>query len=196
MRILSFVDLHNSITAFKTVESRIKKHNADIVCCCGDFTVFEQHIEQMMEKINTLPVPVILIHGNHEDEHVVGKLAERHKNITFIHKMNVVIDGVRFIGWGGGGFSVADKEFERWAKNLKLDDTPIVFLTHAPPYGCKLDYLHDDHYGCQSYMDFVKANPQIKLALSGHFHENFGVIDKVNKTALANPGPDGTVYEI
>jgi len=39
------------------------------------------------------------------------------------------------------------------------------------------------------------ANP-IRLALSGHLHENFGAKGRLGKTILLNPGPYGTMIEV
>jgi len=196
MKILAFADMHNSITAYKSVQSKVSKHNPDIIICAGDFTVFEEHIESMISKIDALGKQVLLINGNHEEERVTAKLCSSAKNITFMHKKDVVIDGVRFIGFGGGGFSPREPEFENFAKKLKLDNTPIVLITHAPPYSTKIDYLHEDHYGNISYADFIKSNNNVVLALSGHFHENFGGMDKLNRAVVANPGPAGIIFEV
>ena len=34
------------------------------------------------------------------------------------------------------------------------------------------------------------------LALSGHFHETFGVDDKIGKSLLLNPGDEGIIIEV
>lgn len=195
MKILAFADMHNSITAYKTAEARVKKHNPDVICCAGDFTIFEQYMEEMIRKLDKLGKPVMLIHGNHEEESVTRKLCENSENLKFVHGKIIEYKGVQFLGWGGGGFQSRDKEFEKWAKKAKLSDAPAVFITHAPPYGTALDLLGDEHCGNKSFSEFIKNHPQIKLAVSGHFHENFETLDKQGSTVFSNPGPAGQIYE-
>ena len=48
MRILAFTDVHADIRLMRHVAAFVKKANPDVVVCCGDITVFEQHIVPVM----------------------------------------------------------------------------------------------------------------------------------------------------
>lgn len=204
MRILAFTDLHAGITAYKKLLLKVKKFNPDLLICTGDFTIFEQNIEPVLGKIAELGKPVLLIHGNHESDAIVAKIAKRHPNIAFIHNKFHKIGEYTFIGHGGGGFYgqgdnlEGDEEFEELIRqNKRKLKGKLVLLTHAPPARTKLDYIDwiGDHVGCTSYTDFInKYNPL--LALSGHLHENFCVKEKYGKTVLLNPGPEGMIIEL
>ncbi len=203
MKLLAFTDLHASVTSYKHVLAKAKKMKPDIIVCCGDFTVFEQNIEPVLDKINDLHAPVLLIHGNHEQDIIVAKLVKRYKNITFLHRKITKLGEYTFVGHGGGGFYgqgklAGDKDFDKFIRDNKKHLTgKIILLTHAPPAHTKLDYLDwmDEHVGCTSYTEFIKKyNPA--LALSGHIHETFGVTQKFGKTVLCNPGPEGIFIEL
>lgn len=198
MKIFAFTDLHASITDFKRIEAKIKKRKPDAIICCGDFTIFEQNIEQVLKKIDAFELPVYLIHGNHEMDAIVKKLCTKTKNIQFVHNKTFKIGDFTAVAHGGGGFygkgkNAGDKEFEEFIqKNKDKIMGQTILITHAPPANSALDYIPwmDDHVGCKSYTDFIKEYKPV-LALSGHIHETFGIVQKLGKTILCNPGPSG-----
>ena len=192
MNIVACTDIHENITVLTSVRKLAEK--ADIVVCCGDFTIGERNIQAMLSKFEKFPVPVLLIHGNHEAEEDVRLLCKKLKNVIFIHKTIVRFQEVTFVGWGGGGFSRRDREFERWWQSQDID-LPVVLVTHAPAFGTKLDALHKGHVGCTSFTEFI-AEVQPTLALSGHIEENNGKSDVLGLTKVSNPGPKGKMYKI
>lgn len=192
MKILAFTDTHGNREAEKIIEKKAKK--ADIIVCCGDFTVFGGNVQQKLRWMNRLGKKVIFVHGNHENN-VDFTLVKDLENVEYIHKSTYDAGEVVFIGYGGDGFSSKDPEFDRFAKSLILpDDRKLIFISHQPPYKTKLDYIWD-HHGNKSYRKFLdKVQPV--LALSGHLHENEGKIDKIKKTYVANPGPNGKFISV
>jgi Icc-related predicted phosphoesterase len=94
---------------------------------------------------------------------------------------------------------MVDKEFEKTArkfeKRLKPNDKKYVLMTHAPPYGTKLDALLDGHCGNKSIRGFIQRTKP-DYAFSGHIHENEGKRDRLGKTRLINPGPFGMVVSV
>ena len=198
MKILAFVDMHGSLTAFEKIKSKAEK--ADIIVCCGDFTIFEQGLEHFLNVFNKLNKPFLLIHGNHEEDQVLAHLSKQYSNIHFIHNNHFVKDDVLFLAWGGGGFSMHDTDFEKQIKKFKglIDknkDKAVVFISHAPPYKTKLDYIVGNHNGNKSFRKFIEEN-RISLSLCGHFHENKDKIDKIGKTTIINPGPNGALINL
>lgn len=198
MMILAFVDMHGSLNALEKIKEKSKK--ADIIICCGDLTVFEQGLEHFLSAFDKLNKPFLIVHGNHEDDTLLGHLCKNYKNIHFIHNDHFIKDDLLFFGWGGGGFSVVDRDFERESKKFKElinkhKDKAAVFLSHAPPYKTKLDYICGSHNGNKSIRHFIERN-RISLVLSGHFHENKNTIDKIGKTTIINPGPHGALIKI
>lgn len=201
MRILAFTDLHGSKGALKKLRSAVKRKKPDLMVCCGDLSIFEMNLDTLIQKVDKLNVPVLMVHGNHEDQETMSALCEATKNITFIHGRAHAIDSFLFLGYGGDGFSIIDKEFARLAKTFRKElkrhkDKASILITHAPPYGTKLDELLDEqHCGNRSIRSFI-SRTQPQLALCGHIHENFGREDKIQRTRILNPGPYGKIVRV
>ena len=199
MKLLAFTDLHLSLTNFAKIEKLAKKEKPDFVICCGDISIFEDNLDFIIKKLASLKFRILAINGNHEDEAVMSRLCSKYPNVNFIHRKSYVYGNYQFFGYGGDGFSHVDEDFEQLAKAFKRfakKDTKKILVTHAPPYGTKLDILYDDehhgNYSIRKFIDDMKPN----LALCGHFHENFRVKQKLGHTVIVNPGPAGTIVRV
>ena len=172
-----------------------------MLVCAGDISIFEHGIVRLMNRLDKLNRKILIIHGNHEDSSTFIKYSKLFKNIIFIHKNYLIKNNSLFLGYGGGGFSMADRQFEKTAQNKfkkiinKNKDKKIILITHAPPYKTKLDKLVGGHAGNKSIRHFVEKN-KIDLLICGHLHENFGKEDKIKRTKVINPGPFGKIVEI
>lgn len=198
MKIMAFVDLHGSLSILKKIGSIARTEKVDFLVCAGDITIFGDSMKQMVAKLDEIDIPSVMIHGNHEDEDALRRLCEKTKNVKFIHKKTVEFGDFVFMGYGGGGFSVVDKEFEQWSKEAMgkiAEGKKIILVTHAPPYGTKLDMILDQPAGNKSIRNFIKL-VQPKIAISGHLHENSGTKDKIDATKLVNPGPWGMILTV
>ena len=198
MKLLAFVDLHGSLKALEKIKNQSKK--ADLIVCAGDISIFENNLDYLLFQLNKLNKPVLIIPGNHEDNIDLNKLTNQLNNITNIHKKAFTKDNCLFLGYGGSGFSMVDKEFIKASKKLEKDikkhqNKKIILITHAPPYKTKLDRIGSEACGNKSIKNFItKIKPD--LVISGHLHENVGKEDKINKTRLVNPGPFGKIIII
>jgi len=201
MRILAFTDIHGSLPALKRIEQKVKANKPDLLVCAGDISIFEHGIVKIFRQLNKISKQVIIVHGNHESIGTFIKFSKIFKNIVFIHKRGLTIDNVLFLGYGGGGFSVMDKDFEkiaqeRFKKIIKSSqDKKIILVTHAPPYKTMLDKLVGGHCGNKSIRNFIEKS-KIDLVICGHLHENFGKEDKIKNTKVINPGPFGKVIKL
>lgn len=208
MKILAFVDIHGSMKALKRVEEKAK--DADLLVCAGDMSMFEQGLDVLLGRLNKIGKTVLMINGNHETPEVLEKECERFDKIIFIHKKTYKKGKVMFIGFGGGGFSLTDEEFEKFGdriikkikkskkdkkkKSKKEKGLKMVLVTHSPPYGTKLDFLKE-YSGNKSVRSFVERTKP-KLVICGHFHEHRGEFDYIGKTEIINPGPYGRIIKI
>ena len=200
MKLLAFTDLHLSSLAFKKIKEKIGKYNPDLLVCAGDITIFENNIGFILNKLDRLGKKILLIHGNHETDSVLKALCRRSRNITFIHKSYYKTNTHLFLGYGGSGFALIEPSFyrigEAFAKIIKENkNKKIIFVTHAPPYGTKLDLIVTSHCGNKTLRNFIFRN-KVDLHICGHLHENFGKEDKLKKTRIINPGPYGKVIMI
>ena len=194
MKLLAFVDTHNSLKSLKEIKKKSKQ--ADMIVCAGDLTIFENGLTYMLAELNRLKKPVLIIDGNHESVNDMKKACSLFKNINFIHNKVYKKDGFVFFGYGGGGFSMVNKDFERSAKNHEKElKEKIILITHAPPYGTNIDKIHGQYAGSRSITKFIKKFRPI-LAISGHLHENAGKKGAIGKTKIINPGPFGVIVKI
>ena len=197
MKILVFVDLHGNKSSLKHLINRSKKKDVALVVCAGDFTIFGEQQDLLLAKLDKIGKPVLMVHGNHEDEDSLKKSCKATKHCKFIHNSTYKHDHYLFIGWGGGGFSYVDRELQKNFKRLKnfaKKEKKIVFVTHAPPYNTKIDNIHNEHAGNKTIRKFIEAVKPI-LSISGHLHECTGK-DKIGKTEVINPGYKGKVLVI
>lgn len=196
MKILAYSDLHGNKSALRSLKKKAKE--ADLIIDAGDMTIFEHEIKDIINEIDSFKKPVVMVHGNHESSTFLKGLCEKKKNIKFIHKKVEIIDGIAFIGYGGGGFAYSDMIFDKFSKTVmnKIKTvSKVVLVLHGPPYGTKLDEIWDEHAGNKSYTKFIKkAKPD--LVICGHLHENSGVVDHIGKSRIINPGPSGKIIRI
>jgi putative phosphoesterase len=201
MKILAFTDIHDSFSALRRIEQKVKTQKPDLLVCAGDISLFEHGIVGIVRRLNKLNKKIIMVHGNHEDDSTFVRLSKLFKNIIFVHKKYFIEDNLLFLGYGGGGFSANDEKFEKIAKSKfkriikNNQNKKIILVTHAPPYKTRLDKLVGSHCGNKSIRHFVEKN-NVDLLVCGHLHENFGKEDKIKKTKLINPGPFGKIVYI
>lgn len=198
MRILFFTDTHGSEKAFKQIKE--KSEIVDLLVCCGDITIFGNDQLRILKKYAKLGKELIIIHGNHESITNLKKDCEKFGNIHFLHGKTYEKNGLIIFAWGGGGFSMVDKEFDKKAKEWKdkLEDKKYkkrILITHAPPYDTKIDKIMEESCGSKSIYNFIKKN-KIDYAFAGHLHENFDKEDKIGNCIVMNPGPYGVIIEI
>lgn len=200
MKILAFVDLHGSLKALKRLQKLVEKQKPDVIVCAGDITIFEQNLDYLLHRISRFKKPALIIHGNHEEEAVLKKSCSLFENVFYLHGKSYEQDGVLFIGWGGGGFSLIDKKFEKKTKEFKKKMEKfdkVILVTHAPPYRTRLDRIIDESCGNKSIRKFIAENTKkIKLGITGHLHENAGKEDHVRGTRVVNPGPFGKIVNV
>ena len=80
--------------------------------------------------------------------------------------------------------------------NMISKNKKNVLVFHQPPFGTKLDKISEvGHVGNKSMTKIIKSIKPI-LSVSGHIHETFNITDKIGKTILINPGPEGRIISI
>jgi Icc-related predicted phosphoesterase len=197
VKLLAFTDTHASDAHLARIMDIAQRERPQVIACVGDFTVFGRNMARLLAKINALPAPIVLIHGNHEDEESLIDLLPRFPNVHFAHGRVVSVAGLSFFGWGGGGFRSREPELEAAEREQASHFSPaMIVLCHQPPLKTALDAVEDDwHVGSQSLRELiVRRRPM--LALSGHIHECFHARDTLAGCTLINPGPDGELIEI
>ena len=198
MKLLAFTDIHGSIRAIKKVADKAKKEKPSLMVCAGDVSMFEHGLDYLMHKINESGIPTLIVHGNHETETRLKKACSLFKNTIYLHNNSFEKNGCLFIGYGGGGFSIVDKKFEKVMRkfNDKIKRAKkVILIVHQPPYKTKLDRVMEMHCGNKSFSKFIKEKKP-DLVICGHLHENEGKEDKIGKTRIVNPGPYGKILMV
>lgn len=195
MKLLAFVDLHGSLKGLRIIQKKAKE--ADVLVCAGDLSIFSAELDILMAELDKVEKKIIMVHGNHEFGEEMGALCKIFKNFEFIHKKVYNFKDYVFVGWGGGGFSLTDKGFEKFTKRIKekIKGKKVILVTHAPPYGTKTDYTYKEHHGNKSIRKFIDTI-QPKLVVCGHLHETAGKKDKIGKSIVINPGLEGVILEV
>ncbi len=194
MKILAFVDMHGNLSSLIKLKKKAKK--ADLIICAGDVSLFEADLEYLLLELNKMGKPILMLHGNHEMQSTLKNMCKPLENITFFHKKIKRIDKITFIGYGGGGFSLTEPDFSKFiSKNKEKIKGRIVLAVHAPIYNTKIDKIYGEHYGNKTFRDFIEKK-QPELVICGHFHETAGITDKIKRSLIINPGPDGKIIEI
>ena len=198
MKILAFVDMHGSLKALNKIKEQAKK--ADIIICAGDISIFSNDLDKLLYELDRLNKTLLIIPGNHESDEDLTELSKMSNNIINLHKKSFVKGKYLFIGYGGSGFSMVDKDFEKTTKRFEKEikahkDKKTILVTHAPPYKTKLDNIMGEPCGNKSIKNFIKK-VNLHLVIAGHLHENAGKQDKIKNTIIINPGPYGKIISI
>lgn len=195
MKVLLCVDVHNDDSSLNML--REKSREVEFVICAGDMSLWGSGLKRTLEAMNSWGKKVFVLHGNHEDEEDTRFICERFENLVFFHRDVVTFDDLTIIGFGGGGFALQDKAFERFVQGLDIKDfSRSILVTHGPPFETCLDEVQKGvHVGCESYKKFILKNKPL-VAMSGHIHETSGVVCNLNDIVLINPGPEGVILEI
>lgn len=152
--------------------------NVDAVLAAGDLPGY--YLEFLSSK---LTVPIIYVHGNHENEFVNegdGRLPPR--GVIAAHGRVIEEAGLRIAGWGGapryrrdgsGQYSESEGRWGLRRLGWRVGRKPLdILLTHAPPSGphAGSDYAHR---GCPEITRFMQQR-RPRLVVHGHIHEYEG----------------------
>ncbi|MBS3171631.1 metallophosphoesterase [Candidatus Woesearchaeota archaeon] len=196
MKLLVFTDVHGSKIAIKQIINKAKE--ADLLICAGDLTNFGVELNSILKQFKETNKKMIIIPGNHESNAEINNACKKFDFLINIHLKKHKINDIVFFGFGTGGFSKIDSELEEIMQNLKFNEKEkLIFVSHGPPFGTKLDYLdHLQRYrGSKTLREFIKKFKP-KFVVCGHLHENEKKEDKLNNTIILNPGKYGKIIEI
>ncbi|MBN2423093.1 metallophosphoesterase family protein [Candidatus Woesearchaeota archaeon] len=198
MKSLLFSDLHGNINFFNLIKE--KSANSDIIICSGDISHMGNDLNLLVSRLNSFKKQVLILHGNHEQKDELRDVCNEYENVTFIHKAVHIQGENLFMGFGGGGFSLTDPEFSlvanRFFKKQDFEKMKrLVLITHAPPFKTKLDLIMGEHRGNKSIRQFIDE-VQPHLVVCGHLHEHAGKYEKIGRSLIINPGPEGMIVEI
>ncbi len=199
MRILAFTDIHSS---YKRVLEIIKSEKSDLVIIGGDLTNVGtvQEVESVIRQLQTLTPNLLCIAGNMDLPHHDDLFCKL--NVS-IHGKGLIINDLGIFGVSGSPVSplrtpyeideevIAEKIAEGYKDVLKAKIK--ILVSHAPPYGTKVDIVHSGfHAGSSAVRDFIE-NEKVDVVICGHIHEARGQ-DVLGKTKIINCGQASRGY--
>jgi putative phosphoesterase len=202
MKILAASDTHGDKKSIDALAKRAEEENVDLVILCGDLTFADADDTGIIGPFKKINKKVIILPGNHETFATAEFLAKQYApGVYNLHGRSVLLyDEIGIFGCGSaniGLFEMSDKEIK---STLKKAFEPIknakrkILITHAPPYGGKIDALWQ-HVGSRGIKDIIEETKP-DLCLCGHIHETFGMHQRMGHTEVINVGPKGVTINI
>jgi len=195
MKLLCLSDIHGEAAGLEELLS--SPEPADVVIVAGDITHLGGRAEAqaILAPILSSRARLIAVAGNMDRETARGYLGELGVDL---HARGIVIEGVGFMGLGGGTpspfgtpWELDDAEARRCleAGRAQIPDALFrVLVSHAPPRGTELDRgFARQHVGSGAVRDFLLAG-SVNLCICGHIHESAGE-DSLGGAKCVNLGP-------
>lgn len=161
----------------------------DLIISCGDLKS-----EYLSFLATMVPVPVLYVHGNHDDKYK----AKPPEGCICIENKIYNFNGVRILGLGGshrykdGDNQYTETQMMRRIAKMKLKLTVNrgfdILVTHSPAYG-----FHDGedqcHRGFEAFNRLIETYHP-KYFVHGHVHMNYGRqyprVDAIGDTQVIN----------
>lgn len=192
MRILAFSDLHCDREA--AINIVIESASADVVVGAGDFGIRGERSIELLDILNKISVPLLLVSGNHDRRSELTSFCATQGNMYLLDGSSQEIHGVTFFGLGG---EIPCRNDASWNETVEEDiaaqllfgaSAHHVLLTHTPPYGyCDLQ-KDGTHEGSEAITNAIKQHAP-SLCLCGHIHHSWGRIEQLADTTVHNLGP-------
>lgn len=161
----------------------------DLIVSCGDLKP-----EYLSFLATMVPVPVLYVHGNHDDKYK----ARPPEGCICIEDKIYNFNGVRILGLGGshryknGENQYTEAQMTRrigkMRFKLKINKGFDILVTHSPAYG-----FHDGedqcHRGFEAFNQLIETYHP-KYFVHGHVHMNYGRqyprVDAIGDTQVIN----------
>lgn len=194
MKILAVADFHGALNAENNL-SKFIEWGYDCLILIGDLTEFgaPEVAESILERVKESGVPAFAVPGNCDPKQILQVFEKYGVNL---HCKCEKVGDVTFAGLGGSNLTPFNTPFELTEVEIKEELAALacnkedrwVLVTHAPPYGTKLDKVEaGTHVGSKSIREFIEQKQPL-VSLCGHVHEARG-IDQLGRTLIVNPGP-------
>jgi Icc-related predicted phosphoesterase len=195
MRLLCLSDIHGEAAGLADLVSGPEP--ADVVIIAGDITHLGGRAEAqaVLAPIIASHARLIAVAGNMDRDSARSYLGELGIDL---HARGVILEGVGFMGLGGGTpspfgtpWELDDAEARRCLAEGQAQIKGASFrvlVSHAPPRGTELDRgFTRQHVGSNPVREFLLAG-SADLCICGHIHESAGE-DSLGGAMCVNLGP-------
>jgi len=187
MLIYAAADIHGHPRRIRSIQKQIAVHRPDILVLAGDISRRRQP-EAMLDGLNRLDLPVLVIRGNSDCRHLVGLLSSFHR-LRSIDLSVARFGDVEIIGIGGTlplpfHSRLGLKESEAVSRVSDMLQAHSVLVVHPPPHGVRDRVLGRFHAGSRAVRQLID-NHSPALVICGHIHEQAGV-ETIGRTIVVN----------
>ena len=197
MRILAFSDMHHARARAEALVG--ESLDAELVIGAGDFCNHREGLQEAMNLLGGIMVPMVVVPGNAESADELRDAA--HLGTHVLHGEAIEIDGVSFFGLG---YAVPETPFGDWSCDLSEDQAADmlgaceacdVLILHSPPKGVADANAAGQSFGSVAIREAIeRIQPQ--LAVCGHIHDSWRQEGMIGATRVVNLGPTGHWFEI
>ena len=193
MTILAITDIHG---AYDLTEKIIAAEHPDILVIGGDLTNIGTvgEAEAAIKKFRVHCKQIFAVAGNMDLPQHDGLYSRLGFSLNGAAQ---IVDGVGFFGVSAAPHSPLHTPYEITEEEIaaRIADGYAavkaakrkIFVPHAPPFGTKVDIIHNGyHVGSSAVRDFIE-DAQPDLVICGHIHEGKGQ-DTIEKTKIINCG--------
>ncbi|MEM1873650.1 MAG: metallophosphoesterase [Acidilobaceae archaeon] len=199
-RVLAVSDIHGRLDVYKKIASA--ERDAEVIMIAGDVTPYgggnaRELLEAIAEEAEGRLV--LAVPGNVDDPYDFDGVA----GVVNLHGRSAKLKDLTVVGVGGSPPTpfftineIPEDEIETLLRNAIMAAGPIeklVVLSHAPPYGTRVDVISSgDNVGSHAVRAVIEEFKPV-LCICGHIHEARGV-DTLGSTVIVNPGPAARGY--
>lgn len=188
MRFLVLTDLHQKRSCLGWINRVIREEAPDFTLFLGDITDIGT-TDDAIEILESIDSEIYAIPGNCDPlDMPAGIAAVAHD----MHGRRVSLGAYELVGLGGSNITIFGTPFELEEEEIysllePVSSEGMILMTHTPSYGILDNIPGGISVGSHSVRRIVDEFRPI-LALSGHIHEDRGVVEK-GGTVFCNPGP-------
>lgn len=202
MRILCIADIHGDLARLSQLRPQIDR--VDLLLVAGDLTEFggRDELDSVLAVLKASPARMAMVGGNCDRPGARKGLEDLGYSVDGLARSFDLGEGtVTVVGSGGGLLRTGLTPYERREGDLAAaleagfhdmegfagKASPLIVLTHNPPWGSCADLRHGAHTGSRAFRNLLDALSPM-LWVSGHIHESraAGVCES---TLVVNPGP-------
>jgi Icc-related predicted phosphoesterase len=206
--LIAFTDLHGDAQAARRVAAKARRARAEFLVCAGDFSLFGGGHRQALNIFPSLGLPIYFVPGNH-DRDIAAELAV----VPFVNvaERPAFRGGILLVGIPeeaaaqDAGLLLDEDVWDRIAETLRRapPGTRRIVVSHYPPEGTRCRPPPVPIIGSPGEFASGPALSaglvrgwQADLLVCGHYHQCFGVRDRLGETRVVNPGPGGMKIEV
>jgi 3',5'-cyclic AMP phosphodiesterase CpdA len=177
----------------------------DVLVISGDLVDAGSLVEyeRLAVLLERLPMPVLMVPGNHDDRDQMRQVFRDHPGITAtgfwqfalqLERWPVRIIGVDTVLAGDSGGTLCNERLS-WLDTVLAEEpnTPTLVVMHHPPFVTGIGHMDDIGLGPrQSFAEVIGRHPQIERIVCGHLHRHIHAVVS-GRSVLTSPSTAHTV---